>query len=69
MELSQQYISGLENGRRNPMIVMLYEFANALDVSHVKLVAPIKSTHNVAEGKSLTATVIVSPKCNRYFSR
>ena len=28
---SQQYISGLENGRRNPTVVTLYEIAVALD--------------------------------------
>ncbi|MBA4307745.1 MAG: transcriptional regulator [Sphingopyxis sp.] len=38
--LSQQYISGLENGQRNPTIVTLYELANALGVSHVELVDP-----------------------------
>jgi transcriptional regulator with XRE-family HTH domain len=37
---SQQYISGLENGRRNPTIVSLYEIAQALGVSHVDLVRP-----------------------------
>lgn len=29
---SQQYISDLERGRRNPTVVSLYEFAQALDV-------------------------------------
>jgi transcriptional regulator with XRE-family HTH domain len=38
--LSQQYLSGLEQGRRNPTIVTLYEIANALGVSHVELVRP-----------------------------
>ena len=38
--LSQQYLSGLEGGRRNPTIVTLYEIANALGVSHVDLVRP-----------------------------
>ena len=38
--LSQQYISGLERGRRNPTIVTLYELATALGVSHVDLVKP-----------------------------
>lgn len=38
--LSQQYLSGLERGRRNPTIVTLYEIAVALEVSHVDLVAP-----------------------------
>ncbi|UKK86160.1 helix-turn-helix domain-containing protein [Sphingopyxis sp. BSN-002] len=35
---SQQYISGLENGRRNPTVVTLYEIAIALNVSHEELV-------------------------------
>lgn len=38
--LSQQYISGLESGYRNPTIVTLYELASALDVCHVELVQP-----------------------------
>jgi transcriptional regulator with XRE-family HTH domain len=38
--LSQQYLSGLERGRRNPTIVTLYEIASALGVSHVDLVSP-----------------------------
>lgn len=37
---SQQYLSGLERGRRNPTIVTLYELAQALGVSHVSLVEP-----------------------------
>lgn len=36
---SQQYISSLERGRRNPTIITLYELAQALGVSHVDLVA------------------------------
>ncbi len=35
---SQQYISDLERGLRNPTIVTLYELAQALGVSHVDLV-------------------------------
>ncbi|MDF7773668.1 helix-turn-helix transcriptional regulator [Sphingomonas sp. AOB5] len=38
--LSQQYLSGLERGQRNPTVVTLYELATALGVSHVELVAP-----------------------------
>jgi transcriptional regulator with XRE-family HTH domain len=38
--LSQQYISGLENGRRNPTIVTLYELASALGVGHLDLLTP-----------------------------
>jgi len=37
---SQQYLSGLEQGRRNPTVVTLYELAQALGVSHVELVRP-----------------------------
>lgn len=38
--VSQQYISGLERGNRNPSVVTLFEIAQALGVSHVELVAP-----------------------------
>lgn len=37
---SQQYLSGLERGRRNPTVITLYELAQALGVSHVELVIP-----------------------------
>ena len=37
---TQQYISGLERGRRNPTVVTLFELASALGVSHVDLVVP-----------------------------
>ena len=37
---SQQYISGLEQGRRNPTIITLYELASALGASHMDLVRP-----------------------------
>lgn len=37
---SQQYLSSLERGRRNPTIITLYELARALGVSHVALVEP-----------------------------
>ena len=36
---SQQYISGLENGRRNPTVVTLYEIADALGSTPVELLA------------------------------
>lgn len=35
---SQQYLSDLERGKRNPTIVTLYELAQALGVSHIDLV-------------------------------
>ncbi|ARJ66461.1 transcriptional regulator [Magnetospirillum sp. ME-1] len=37
---TQQYLSELETGRRNPTIVSLYEIASALGISHVELVKP-----------------------------
>jgi transcriptional regulator with XRE-family HTH domain len=38
--LSQQYLSGLERGQRNPTVITLHELAQALGVSHVELVIP-----------------------------
>ena len=37
--LSQQNISRLDNGQRNPTIVTLYELACALEVGHLDLIA------------------------------
>ncbi|NJM81262.1 MAG: helix-turn-helix transcriptional regulator [Tabrizicola sp.] len=37
---SQQYLSSLERGRRNPTVITLYELAEALGVDHVELVRP-----------------------------
>jgi transcriptional regulator with XRE-family HTH domain len=37
---TQQYISDLERGRRNPTVVTLFELAQALGVEHVELVTP-----------------------------
>lgn len=39
---SQQYLSSLENGRRNPTVVTLYELATSLGVSHMDLVRPLR---------------------------
>jgi transcriptional regulator with XRE-family HTH domain len=36
--LSQQYLSKLECGKRNPTVVTLHEIAQGLGVSHVELV-------------------------------
>ncbi|MEO5324276.1 helix-turn-helix transcriptional regulator [Mesorhizobium sp. CC13] len=38
--LTQQYISGIETGKRNPTVETLYYIAQALKVSHVELVQP-----------------------------
>ncbi|QFR34644.1 helix-turn-helix domain-containing protein [Ancylobacter sp. TS-1] len=37
---SQQYLSDVERGLKNPTIITLYEIALALSVSHVALVEP-----------------------------
>ncbi len=39
---SQQYISGLEQGSRNPTVVTIYEIATALGVSYLELMRPPK---------------------------
>ena len=38
--LSQQYLSDLERGKRNPTIVTIYEIALALRVSQLEMVQP-----------------------------
>jgi transcriptional regulator with XRE-family HTH domain len=37
---SQQYLSSLENGKRNPSVITLYEIAVALDVRPGDLLRP-----------------------------
>ena len=37
---AQQYLSGLEQGRRNPTVVTLYELAEALGVNYLDLLQP-----------------------------
>ena len=37
---SQQYLSGLERGRRNPTVITLYELAQALEVCYLDLIRP-----------------------------
>jgi transcriptional regulator with XRE-family HTH domain len=48
---SQQYISGLESGSRNPTVISLHELAVALGVGHIELVTPV-------EGKKLRRSKI-----------
>lgn len=38
--LTQQYLSDLERGKRNPTIVTIYELAQALEICHLELVKP-----------------------------
>lgn len=45
---TQQYLSDLERGRRNPTVVTLYELARALGVDHVELV---QHTHSERPAK------------------
>lgn len=37
---AQQYVSSLENGRRNPTVVTVYELSQALGVSPMDLLRP-----------------------------
>lgn len=46
---SQQYLSGLENGMRNPTIGTLSELANALGVNFLELVKPEATEANGAD--------------------
>ncbi len=38
---SQQYISGLERGQRNPTVVTLFELATALETDTLELIRPV----------------------------
>ncbi len=40
---TQQYISGLESGHRNPTIVTLFELSQALETTPVALLTPPKA--------------------------
>jgi len=46
---SQQYISGLEKGQRNPTIISLYELSKALGASHVELVSGTEASRAPAK--------------------
>lgn len=48
---SQQYLSGLERGKRNPTNVTLYELAQVLKVSDVDLVKPADGDGINSSGK------------------
>ncbi|SDR44924.1 transcriptional regulator, XRE family [Rhizobiales bacterium GAS113] len=54
--MTQQYVSDLERGLRNPTVVTLFHLASALGVSHVDLVLPDdearRSTANVRASKT-----------------
>jgi len=40
--VSQQYISGLEQGRRNPTVLTLHELTGPLDAQPIDLLALVK---------------------------
>ncbi|MGJ4891197.1 helix-turn-helix domain-containing protein [Bradyrhizobium sp. HKCCYLRH3099] len=46
---SQQYISGLEKGQRNPTVVTIYELSIALDVDYLDLLKPDAPSKRVKE--------------------
>lgn len=46
---SQQYLSGLERGKRNPTIVTLHELAVALGVSHEELVRTAQPENGITD--------------------
>jgi transcriptional regulator with XRE-family HTH domain len=50
--MTQQYVSGLERGHRNPTIVTLFHLASALGVSPVDLVMPDDDAEDATMSKS-----------------
>ncbi len=38
---TQHYLSGLEQGKRNPTVVTVWEIAQALGVGHLELLTPV----------------------------
>jgi transcriptional regulator with XRE-family HTH domain len=50
--MTQQYVSGLERGHRNPTIVTLFHLASALGVSPVDLVMPDDDAGHETKSKS-----------------
>lgn len=47
---SQQYLSGLERGRRNPTVVTLFELATALEATPLDLLALVDHTGESSGG-------------------
>ncbi|ADU15413.1 helix-turn-helix domain protein (plasmid) [Asticcacaulis excentricus CB 48] len=43
--LSQQYLSGLERGKRNPTIITVYEISQALGVHYLELLRPLPDSN------------------------
>lgn len=47
---SQQYLSELENGKRNPTIITVFEIAQALGVEPYSLLLPLDEGDGAANG-------------------
>lgn len=43
---TQHYLSGLEQGKRNPTVVTVFEIAQALEVSYLDLLTPVTSSED-----------------------
>jgi len=63
---SQQYISSLESGRRNPTIITIYELAQALKVSHLELLADTKENRHNGPKKKRTTLKQISKSGSNY---
>jgi transcriptional regulator with XRE-family HTH domain len=48
---SQQYLSSLENGRRNPSVITLYEIAVALSVEPADLLRPLRAKSKTKQAR------------------
>jgi transcriptional regulator with XRE-family HTH domain len=48
---SQQYLSSLENGKRNPSVITVYEIAIALAVEPAELLRPLRAKSNSKQAR------------------
>jgi transcriptional regulator with XRE-family HTH domain len=65
---TQQYVSGLERGRRNPTVVTLYHLAQALSVSHVELITPDEEALREA-ARARSGNADLPPGAEAYFAQ
>lgn len=49
---TQQYLSGLERGERNPTVITIYELSQALGVSHLDLLKPPRGSKSRPVGET-----------------
>src|SRR5882762_9921365 len=62
---SQQYLSGLERGQRNPTVVTVYEIAVALGVSHLDLLRPTRKSGKSPTRQQLSHKERKTAQCHR----